>query len=238
MRILLSELNGTSDDEGLVAGLARHAATLGNPDGLTVAVRGPVPRLPLSPAVEAQLLAIGREALANVVKHSAARRAWVSIESSAGAGVPGDPRQRQRLRRALDRPGHYGLESMRTRAAEAGAALTILSVPGQGTIVRVVSSRVMERRSTASEAVIRVLVVDDHEVVRRGLHAFLDGEPDLEVIADASGGEEALEVCARLDSRGAALPTSSSWTCRCLRWTASRPRAASGTATRRWRSSP
>ena len=46
----------------------------------------------------------------------------------------------------------------------------------------------MERRSTASEAVIRVLVVDDHEVVRRGLHAFLDGEPDLEVIADASGG--------------------------------------------------
>ena len=59
---------------------------MGNPDGLTVAVRGPVPRLPLSPAVEAQLLAIGREALANVAKHSAARRAWVSIESSDGSG--------------------------------------------------------------------------------------------------------------------------------------------------------
>jgi signal transduction histidine kinase len=39
----------------------------------------------------------------------------------------------------VDRPGHYGLESMRTRAAEAGVALTILSVPGQGTIVRVVA---------------------------------------------------------------------------------------------------
>ena len=38
--------------------------------------------------------------------------------------------------------------------------------------------------------------------MRQGLHAFLDGEPDLEVIADASGGEEALEVCARLDSEG------------------------------------
>jgi DNA-binding NarL/FixJ family response regulator len=50
--------------------------------------------------------------------------------------------------------------------------------------------------------VIRVLVVDDHEVVRRGLHAFLDGEPDLEVIADAAGGEEALELFAQLDSEG------------------------------------
>ena len=49
---------------------------------------------------------------------------------------------------------------------------------------------------------IRVLVVDDHEVVRRGLHAFLDGEPDLEVVADAGGGEEALELFAQLDSEG------------------------------------
>ena len=52
------------------------------------------------------------------------------------------------------------------------------------------------------DPVIRVLVVDDHEVVRRGLHAFLDGEPDLEVIGDAGGGEEALELVARLDSDG------------------------------------
>jgi signal transduction histidine kinase len=37
----------------------------------------------------------------------------------------------------LDHPGHYGLESMRTRAAEAGASLTILSVSGRGTVVRV-----------------------------------------------------------------------------------------------------
>ena len=139
MRILLSELYGTSGDEGLVEGLARHAATLGNPDGLTVAVRGPVPRLPLSPAVEAQLFAIGREALANVVKHSAARRAWVSIESSAGAVSLEIRDNGSGFDARVGRPGHYGLESMRTRAAEAGAALTILSVPGQGTIVRVVA---------------------------------------------------------------------------------------------------
>ena len=64
----------------------------------------------------------------------------------------------------------------------------------------------MRKEGTAleSETVIRVLVVDDHEVVRRGLHAFLDGEPDLEVVADAGGGEEALDVFARLDSEGRA----------------------------------
>jgi len=49
---------------------------------------------------------------------------------------------------------------------------------------------------------IRVLVVDDHAVVRRGLLAFLDGEPDLEVVGDAEGGAQALEVLAKLDSDG------------------------------------
>jgi DNA-binding NarL/FixJ family response regulator len=47
---------------------------------------------------------------------------------------------------------------------------------------------------------ITVLVVDDHAVVRRGLLAFLDSEPDLEVIGDAEGGTQALDLLARLDS--------------------------------------
>jgi len=47
-----------------------------------------------------------------------------------------------------------------------------------------------------------VLVVDDHAVVRRGLLAFLDSEPDLEVVGDAEGGAQALELLARLASEG------------------------------------
>ena len=43
---------------------------------------------------------------------------------------------------------------------------------------------------------IRVLVVDDHAVVRRGLVAFLEGEPDLELVGDADGGIRALELLA------------------------------------------
>ena len=45
-----------------------------------------------------------------------------------------------------------------------------------------------------------MLVVDDHAVVRRGLRAFLDSEPDLEVVAEAEGGAQALELLARLAS--------------------------------------
>jgi len=52
------------------------------------------------------------------------------------------------------------------------------------------------------DEVIRVLVVDDHEVVRRGLFAFLDSEADLEVVGEAEGGEQALELLAGLDSQG------------------------------------
>jgi len=54
----------------------------------------------------------------------------------------------------------------------------------------------------ADDDKIRVLVVDDHAVVRRGLLAFLEGESDLEVVGDAEGGPEALELLARLDAEG------------------------------------
>jgi DNA-binding NarL/FixJ family response regulator len=47
-----------------------------------------------------------------------------------------------------------------------------------------------------------VLVVDDHAVVRRGLLAFLESEPDLEVVGEAEGGAQALELLARLASEG------------------------------------
>jgi DNA-binding NarL/FixJ family response regulator len=49
---------------------------------------------------------------------------------------------------------------------------------------------------------IAVLVVDDHEVVRRGLLTFLDSEPDIEVIGEAGGGAQALELLASMESEG------------------------------------
>jgi DNA-binding NarL/FixJ family response regulator len=49
---------------------------------------------------------------------------------------------------------------------------------------------------------IGVLIVDDHEVVRRGLLAFLDSEPDIEVLGQAGGGAQALELLGSMESDG------------------------------------
>jgi NarL family two-component system response regulator LiaR len=42
---------------------------------------------------------------------------------------------------------------------------------------------------------IRVMLVDDHGMVRRGLAAFLRVSPDLELVGEARNGKEALQVC-------------------------------------------
>ncbi len=45
----------------------------------------------------------------------------------------------------------------------------------------------------------RILLVDDHALVRRGLRLILDAEPDLIVVAEASDGAEALELAVHSD---------------------------------------
>ena len=42
---------------------------------------------------------------------------------------------------------------------------------------------------------IRVLIVDDHAMVRRGLAAFIQAYDDLELIAEAQSGEDAVRLC-------------------------------------------
>jgi len=42
--------------------------------------------------------------------------------------------------------------------------------------------------------VIRVMIVDDHEVVRRGLRGFLDLQEDMEVVGEASDGGQAIAL--------------------------------------------
>jgi DNA-binding NarL/FixJ family response regulator len=53
-----------------------------------------------------------------------------------------------------------------------------------------------------SDQAIGVLVVDDHEVVRRGLLAFLDSEPDIDVVGEAAGGAQALDLLATMELDG------------------------------------
>jgi DNA-binding NarL/FixJ family response regulator len=57
------------------------------------------------------------------------------------------------------------------------------------------------RRAATGEgpAVIRVLLVDDHQVVRRGLRTFLEVQPDIEVVGEAGDGDEGVRQAAELD---------------------------------------
>lgn len=48
--------------------------------------------------------------------------------------------------------------------------------------------------TTPRTPVIRILLADDHALVRRGVRLILDREPDLEVVAEAGDGAEAVEL--------------------------------------------
>jgi DNA-binding NarL/FixJ family response regulator len=48
---------------------------------------------------------------------------------------------------------------------------------------------------TAAHAAIRVVVADDHQVVRSGYAALLDTQPDFTVVGTASDGAEAVRIC-------------------------------------------
>ena len=137
MRSLIYELRRDPVEDGLVAALHECAEDRCDGTALAVGIEGPIGHLPISRDAEAQLFAIGREALTNVVKHARAANASVRVDVDAdrvlleisddGRGF--DPGRRH--------PGHYGLESMRGRATEIGGRLSIVSAPGLGTRIRV-----------------------------------------------------------------------------------------------------
>jgi signal transduction histidine kinase len=91
----------------------------------------------VDPPVRVQLYRIAQEALSNVARHSGARHCrieWGADERGArlriaddGAGFDVD----------VDRPGHFGLDNMRSRAQEIGASLSLTSRSGEGTEVRI-----------------------------------------------------------------------------------------------------
>jgi len=54
--------------------------------------------------------------------------------------------------------------------------------------------------------VIRLMVVDDHAIVRRGILAYVDAVPTVEVVGEATDGQEALAQLAQWSALGTPLP--------------------------------
>jgi PAS domain S-box-containing protein len=164
-----------------------------------------------------------RELLFNVVKHAHTRSANVNLRridsylqvivSDGGVGfdmaampVPGEQGSR------------FGLFGIRERLELMGGSLEIQSAPGQGSrfIISLPVARPMaidapsrdvpELRKVSDPPasvpdpgrMIRVMLADDHEVVRKGIANLLGNEPDIEVVGEAADGQEAVELAAEL----------------------------------------
>jgi signal transduction histidine kinase len=100
-------------------------------------VEGPERPLPLPSAKQAQLFAIGREALANVVKHSGAATAHVWIDAADDVVTLQIRDTGKGFAPNGTSDGHYGIDSMKSRAAEIGGRLSIASSVGYGTAITV-----------------------------------------------------------------------------------------------------
>jgi signal transduction histidine kinase len=106
-------------------------------DGLAIDVRGPEARLDLSERVETELFAIGKEALANVQKHSGASAVTVDLTitlDSVRLRIADDGRGTGTTKRTRA-AGHVGLDIVRETIAEAGGSVVVEPRQPHGTVV-------------------------------------------------------------------------------------------------------
>jgi len=159
-----------------------------------------------------------RELLFNIVKHSGTNSAAIQVDhlnsqirfvvSDLGQGFDSSaPRTAAKVQ-------GFGLFSLQERIRCLGGSVLINSNPGSGCCVQILvpeskqhpspvpqaeteSTSVLtpKRRSTDKA---RLLVVDDHAVVRDGLVNLLQNQKNLEIVGVASNGHEAVRLAAEL----------------------------------------
>lgn len=123
-------------DSGLTNGLAALGADLRARTSFDVRLSlADEPDVPL--ATKKALLLIGREALHNALKHARAKRVNIVLEVARGQLVLLISDDGRGFDPTVQQPGHFGLQSMRERAAAVEGALELMSADGVGTQVRV-----------------------------------------------------------------------------------------------------
>ncbi|MCE5231143.1 PAS domain S-box protein [bacterium] len=215
LRSLTVELSPTIlHDAGLAAALewlARHKKTKYN---LDVEVELDHDAEPPSEEIGIFVFQAVRELLFNIVKHAQVSEAKITLEPEnddfiritvSDKGVGFDPKK------VSARGGNegFGLFSLRERVEMIGGHVVIDSTPGEGTRVAMIVPRTSSHDQAPCvvpglEATIqnlsegkgrtRVLLVDDHEILREGMVALLHEYPDMEVIGEASDGILAIEM--------------------------------------------
>ena len=112
--------------------------------------------------------------------------------------------------------GGFGLFSIRERLDVIGGQLTVVSTPLEGTKATIIApcrrARLAERPASKAGASaprspetapgradrIRVLLADDHPVLRKGLADLLREHPDLNLVGEAQDGQEATEMALQM----------------------------------------
>ncbi|HSB67825.1 MAG TPA: PAS domain S-box protein [Candidatus Methylomirabilis sp.] len=166
-----------------------------------------------------------RELLFNVVKHAGVKSASVTLRRGqngqvqivvADSGVGFDPAT---LTPASADAGGFGLFSVRERLELVGGRLEVESAPGQGsrfTLTVPLGAPPGGETSAATTAPApsmasasqgpsrrlgpktRVLVVDDHPMVRQTLARMIGSEPDIQVVGEAANAERAIALTRQL----------------------------------------
>ena len=111
-------------------------------------------------------------------------------------------------------PGRFGLFNVQERVEAVGGRLNLDSTEGSGTTVTLTAPIDIDSQSESGSGAsrakqlltspvppserLRILLVDDHEMVRQGLRSVLDNYEDLEVIGEAGDGESAISIAAAL----------------------------------------
>ena len=204
-------------DAGLAPALEWLATQVQEKHGLAVAVEADRGAEPASEDTKAFLFHAARELLFNVVKHARVGRASVRLSSCGGevalevrdAGAGFDPAE---LGPGGDRVSGFGLFSIRERLEALGGRIAIESAPGQGACFTLFAPRRFAAvgelpPAEAAQAApggpaparkaghrTRVLVADDHAIVREGLVGLFERHDDLEVVGQAEDGQAAVEM--------------------------------------------
>ena len=205
-------------EHGLVAGLKWLAEYIKNKQEQTVTVIVPEDHeLHLAEEQRVLLFQSIRELLINASKHAGTGEATVVITERADQ-IQIEVRDHGRgFDPAAVTPSNgisskFGLFSIQERMRAIGGSFEIQSSPGLGTTATLVLP--LEKKPVepehASQSLdtdgaplasahsrgprIRVLLVDDHIMVRQGLRAILDAYADIELVAEAGDGEEAVRL--------------------------------------------
>ena len=150
---------------------------------------------PLTPEVEAAVFRIAQEALSNVRKHARARRVRVVVaygERSVRLLVEDDGRGFEPGAESNNLDGGFGLGGIRQRAALIGADVEVDASPGWGTRVRLFVPNAPIAQPIELTDLIRVILADDHVLVRQGVRRMIDAIPSVSLVSEAENGSDAI----------------------------------------------